>query len=116
MPGEIKGLGRDRALARRSDPITSHEAAEAATKEITRKQRQVLAYAYRRGSEGFTDLDLEKNFEDYSSTYRSRRSELTDLAMIRDSGSKMKPRARGRSYIIWRITPKGIAQHEKGAA
>lgn len=97
------------AHARRLDPGTSHAAAEAITPSLPHKQAKVLRFAERMGAAGFTDLAMQDNFADHSSTYRSRRAELCEAGLIEDSGYRQQPKGRGRLYIVWRITPAGIA-------
>src|SRR6478609_1701528 len=49
--------------------------------------------------------DLENRFNNPGSTYRSRRSELTAMGLLRDSGQRREQE--GGTRIIWEITPDG---------
>lgn len=95
--------------ARRTDPATSHEAARAITPDLTAIQRRVLRFAQRRGGEGFTDLDLEHLMGDHGSTFRTRRRELVDRGMVRDTGATRRPEGRARRFIVWAVTPRGAS-------
>lgn len=89
------------AHARRFDPSTSHRAAKAVTPEITRIQQQVMWFARKRGVLGFTDTDLEEAMQDHGSTFRTRRRELTDKGLIRDSGQRHRAVGDARERIVW---------------
>ena len=71
---------------RRTDPITSRQAAEQVIDKITDIQQKVLNYAQDRGYTGFTDEQLNIYFNTHKSTYRSRRAELVKKGLIVDSG------------------------------
>ena len=71
---------------RRTDPVTSRQAAEGVINKITDIQQRVLNYALARGSVGFTDEQLNNYHHTYKSTYRSRRAELVKKGLIVDSG------------------------------
>jgi hypothetical protein len=101
------------AKARRTDPRTSHEAAQAVTPSLTAVQRRVMRYAQAKGQ--FIDLDLEVHAGDHGSTLRTRRRELVDLGLLRDSGGTRRPEGRARRFIIWTLTPKGAAVELRGA-
>jgi len=72
---------------RRTDPITSRQAAEQVIDKITDIQQKVLNYAQDRGYTGFTDEQLNIYFNTHKSTYRSRRAELVKKGLIVDSGT-----------------------------
>lgn len=97
----------NQAHARRTDPATSREAAEAASGDMTQIQRRILAYAKRSGDRGFTDFEMYDNFKESGSSYRSRRRELCDAGLIADSGYVRRPHGKGRRFIVWIITDKG---------
>jgi hypothetical protein len=88
-------------LFRRNDPVTSLEAAESVIPDLPNIQGQVYAYAKMRGSEGFTDDQLNKYFRTTKSTYRSRRATLVEKGYIVDSGIRVKNEG-GRFTILWR--------------
>ena len=71
---------------RRTDPVTSRQAAEDVIDKITDIQQRVLNYALARGSVGFTDEQLNNYHHTYKSTYRSRRAELVKKGLIVDAG------------------------------
>ena len=93
--------------ARHSDPITSHEAGEAIVKHITRIQRNILLWADRVGPGEFIDLELEKNFQDFGATHRTRRSELVELGLLKNTGTKKMLHGHDRRFIVWAITRRG---------
>lgn len=99
------------AHARHTDPDTSHEAAEAISPRLRELQALVLAYAYANPS-GFIDPEMNVHFETHSSTYRTRRSELVDKGMIEDTGAREQIDGKGRRFIVWAITEKGMDAHE----
>ena len=71
---------------RRTDPVTSRQAAEGVIDKITDIQQKVLDYALDRGYIGFNDEQLNIYFNTHKSTYRSRRAELVKKGLIVDSG------------------------------
>lgn len=87
-------------MYRRHDPDTSKEAAESIVESLTLLQEDVLAYARDRGSEGFTDEQLSRDFHCYGSTYRSRRAELTKLGKIVPTDRRRRM-ASGRNAVVW---------------
>ena len=72
---------------RKTDPITSRQAAERTLDKITDIQQKVLDYALDRGYLGFTDEQLNCYFNTHKSTYRSRRAELVKKGLIVDAGT-----------------------------
>jgi hypothetical protein len=72
---------------RRTDPITSRQAAEGVIDKITDIQQKVLDYALDRGNLGFTDEQMNVYFQTHKSTYRSRRAELVKKGLIVDAGT-----------------------------
>ncbi len=67
---------------------------------ITKIQREILNFMAKYPS-GVTDLDLQRNFGDSTSTYRTRRAELVVQGRVRDSGRRMVQLARKR--ILWQL-------------
>lgn len=112
----MMGYSESPPRARRSDPITSHEAGEAIERHMTRIQRNVLFWADRMGPAGFIDPELENNFQDFGSTHRTRRRELVDQGFIRDSGQTRLLPNHERRFIVWMITRRGsrAAQIQRG--
>lgn len=95
-------LARIKRMTRRSDPITSFQAAEVAEKHISRTARNVLAYARTVGERGFTDLEMENFLCDGTSNSRSRRRELVDKGLIVDTGKRLRLHGDTRHRIVWR--------------
>ena len=93
-------LFTDKAHARRTDPDTSHSAADAATVEITNKRKLVEHYAAGRPY-GFMDAQMSQDLGDEGSTLRTRRSELTAQNIIMDSGKRGRFGDSERERIIW---------------
>lgn len=113
MLGDRDLFGNDNAAAhaRRTDPDTSHMAADEITPALRQLQAMVLAYAARRGLGGFTDPEMNEDFGTHLSTYRTRRAELVEMGLIEDSGKRLQVGGKGRKHAIWRITDKGFAEH-----
>jgi hypothetical protein len=89
------------AVARRTDPETSHQAARAINPQTESIRRQVEGFAFSRGERGFIDEELSAAFDaSDSSSYRTRRAELTEVGTICDSGQTRKNEG-GRQCIIW---------------
>lgn len=87
-------------LARRTDPHTSHRAAELIAPKIKPLQQKVLA-VLRLNDDGLTDYEIEDYYRDHGSTYRTRRAELVDLGIVIDTG---KTRIiKGRARKVWAI-------------
>jgi hypothetical protein len=87
-------------LHRTEDIDTSVEAALKIFPKLSVLQTWVLRYAIQRGSDGFTDQDLCIWADNHGSTFRSRRSELTALGLIQDSGTRV-PLKSGRQAVVW---------------
>jgi len=88
-------------LYRTTNPDTSRQAAARLTAQrLTQIQREILNYmALYPG--GVTDLDIQRNFNDMGSTYRTRRAELVAQGKVKDSGRRMIQMARKR--ILWQL-------------
>lgn len=96
-----------RAHARRTDPQTSHDAATSLG-DLRESQRSVL-YVLRKFGPS-TDERLVENYQagaalgrvprQSESGIRTRRKELTEAGLVRDSGDRAILRS-GRSAIIW---------------
>ena len=98
------------AHARHSDPSTSHQAARAITPHLSPIQREVLRFANGRGTDGFTDLELQTIMDDHRSTYRTRRLELFDMDLIENTGRTVRHEGDRRERIVWAITRRGVAK------
>lgn len=91
------------AVARRTDPWTSWEAANS-VQNIRDSQRLVLR-ALRRYPDGLTDEQLYELLEGRISVSgcRTRRSELVEMRLVEDSGRYALTESNRRT-IIWRAT------------
>ncbi len=88
-------------LYRITDPDTSRQAASRMTAQrLTQIQREIMNYMAGYPG-GVTDLDIQRNFNDLTSTYRTRRAELVVQGRIKDSGRRMVQLARKR--ILWQL-------------
>lgn len=91
---------------RRTDPFTSHQAGEAATKNRSPIQKVVLKWAATQPL-GFTDVGLVSALGDIASPsgLRSRRAELTELGLIQPKLQKgeivTKTYRTNRRHIVW---------------
>lgn len=89
--------------ARRTDPATSHDAA--ASVDNLRHTHQIIVTLLRLEG-GQTDEELLYLWNDRiaerisPSGLRTRRSELVDMGMVRDSGNR-RPLESGRMAIVW---------------
>lgn len=89
------------AVARKTDPETSHQAAEVVTPGTKTIRTQVEAYAFGRNDKGFIDEELSRAAgEENKSSYRTRRAELTEAGVIVDSGRRRQNDG-GRDCIVW---------------
>lgn len=89
------------AVARRTDPSTSWDAARSISPEGLRaSQQQVLQILQRHGP--LTDEGIYRyvNGEQSVSGARTRRSELVEAGLVRDSG-RWSTTAAGRKAIVW---------------
>lgn len=86
--------------ARKTDPVTSHMAAETIAPRITALQKMVRNEFKHAGHNGLTDEELTDRLGLRGSTARTRRSELTDAGLIKDSG-RTRPLISGRPGTVW---------------
>jgi hypothetical protein len=104
------------ARARRSDPITSHIAAESMTPAALSKQRSLVLWAIvqleRHGGDGATTVDIcvrlayENNTVPQQSVVARRCTDLRDLGLIEDSGVTRIGTSK-RPLIVWKSTAAG---------
>lgn len=90
------------AVARTTDPITSHLAAASVT-GIRASQRMILGALQRHGPGTDEDIYEWLRLEGHKislSGARTRRSELVRLGLVRDSGEKRRLHS-GRLSIVW---------------
>lgn len=89
------------ARARNTDPATSHEAAAAVQPATDTIRAAVERFAYNKGEAGFIDEELSAAFDAAdSSSYRTRRGELTQVGTIVDSRRRRK-NDNMRDCIVW---------------
>lgn len=95
--------------ARKTDPETSHEAAES-VRELTATQQEVLRIV--KVLKRTTDVELVYQYQQMSNHFgaprasesgiRSRRAELVKAGKIKDSGDREKLPS-GRRAIVWTL-------------
>lgn len=104
-----------RPVARTGDPATSHAAARAATPGADTIRQEVELYALKAGPAGFIDEEMSAHFDAAdSSSYRTRRGELTRAGEIVDS-RRRRPNSNMCECIVWvhRTHAYGLAPAEK---
>lgn len=87
------------ALARNTDPVTSHLAGERAQQRAATGRALALALL-RDHSEGLTDFELAGLSGWQQTSIGKRRGELRDAGLVRDSG-KRRPSPSGSPAIVW---------------
>jgi hypothetical protein len=86
---------------RRTDPATSHQAAEKVAPFTGTIREWVLAFALRAGESGFIDDDLVTARTDHpESSFRKRRTELAQENWLIDTGRQIDNRW-GNGEIVW---------------
>lgn len=99
--GDLFNEGGQAAHARRSDPLTSHQAAAAVTPGLNALQERVETWAMRQPG-GFLDIDACEAMPDLGgSTVRTRRAELAQRNIIVDSGGRKKPEGASTPHTVW---------------
>lgn len=96
------------AVARRTDPDTSHAAA-ASIENLNARQAAVLAcFRHSAACVGLTDDDLRRLYDSLligpkqtDSSLRTRRSELVRSGLVIDSGRR-RQLPTGRTAIVWK--------------
>lgn len=101
------------AHARRRDPATSHAAAESVTPKLTITRRALLK-ALRLLARPVTDHEIARYYPGIAqndglpgqspSGLRTRRKELVDLGLVRDSGWTATLPS-GRKATLWELVP-----------
>lgn len=91
-----------------NDTATGQEAAAAIRGAVGKLRTIVLTYLFHVGHTGATDDELQTALRMNPSTERPRRVELLQLGFITDAGVRRRT-STGRSAMVWRITPAGIA-------
>lgn len=94
----------DTAHARRTDPGTSHEAA--ASVRHVRESQQLILNTFRRCGPMHDRMliNVLRNEGMSESGIRSRRAELVDQGLIRDSGDTVRLQT-GRLSTVWEAVP-----------
>ena len=87
-------------LTRASDPSTSYESAARVIPKLRELQR-IVYEMHQAHPGGLTDFDLEERCGSHGSTYRTRRAELTEMGLLRDSGRKKLQN--GRNRVVWQL-------------
>ena len=103
-PAQLQALSPSGAVARTTDPATSWDAARSIEPEALRaSQAQVLDILRQHGP--MTDKGIYRYIDDEQSVSgaRTRRSELVDAGLVRDSGARALT-ATGRKTIVWEVT------------
>lgn len=91
------------AKARKTDPVTSHEAADRVQNHTALQKAILTVYVW---AGPMTDEQLLTVWESYSpllvspSGLRSRRHELTVMGLVKDTGERVKTRS-GRKAVVW---------------
>lgn len=98
------------AKARRTDPVTSHQAAQSVANQ-TEVQHAILEVLKHAGP--LCDQEIIRAYirSEYAASFprqsdaglRTRRAELVAKGMVRDSGTRVKLPS-GRSSIVWEAT------------
>lgn len=89
----------DEALARATDPQTSHDAA----KSVNVTRGQTIVYSILAGYGPMTDVELLAHIPPHTlspSGARTRRAELVTLGRVRDTGRRQRLES-GRFAIVW---------------
>ncbi len=99
----LDDFDRPKALARRSDPKTSHDAAESLG-EVALSDLQAKIVAVLRGHPfGLTVPDIARLLELPRDTISPRMTPLVDLNMIIRTEDTCRPQGHTRQCTIWRV-------------
>lgn len=90
------------ATARKSDPDTSHLAAERVSSKAPADRQRVLACLQDAGAYGLTDHELAAELGGLQTSLGVRRGELVKLGLVENSGARRKSPS-GSPAIVWRI-------------
>ncbi len=88
------------AFARRTDPVTSHDAAKAAQRTSKALSDQCLTLIRKAGERGHTASELAKIIRVPRDSISPRLKPMVVKSLIRDSGVTRKPKG-GREQIVW---------------
>ena len=93
------------AVARNTDPATSHQAAEhAALKAGTHRALALRALA--RAADGLTDFELAQRTGIQQTSIGKRRGELVRMGLAESAGTT-RPAPSGSPAMVWRVTARG---------
>lgn len=92
--------------ARATDPITSHQAADDAKRNVKATRKQVLL-AHASHPSGLTDYELADIVGLQQNSAGKRRGDLRDVGYVEQTGDR-RPAPSGSSCIVWRITRDGL--------
>jgi hypothetical protein len=92
------------ANTRMADPETSHEAAESVTNITPTRQHILKALSKPRTDSEMIQVyrTLETSPRASDSGLRSRRSELVEMGLVRDSGKRVRLDS-GRYSVVWEV-------------
>jgi hypothetical protein len=99
--------------ARKTDPETSHEAAEINQAARRRDRWNVLMEHYHHAWHGLTDFELANITKRQQTSVGKRRGELRDIGLIEKTDMR-RPAPSGASAIVWRITYAGMQFIKRG--
>jgi hypothetical protein len=98
---------RTRARARRSDPITSHEAAAAfSVSQLRASQYEIFRLFSLFGAchdEQLLERARQHGVRQSESGIRTRRHELVERGLLKDSGTTVTLPESGRQSIVWMV-------------
>ena len=97
--------------ARRTDPETSHMAAEMAGVTAGTNRAKALVYLYEFGP--MTDFELAAHTKIAQTSIGKRRGELVALGLAERAPVNPRPAPSGAKAIVWRLTPAGERAAEK---
>jgi hypothetical protein len=92
--------------SRRTDPETSHQAADRHP-ALRRTDRRDALIAHADHPAGLTDYELADLIGRQQNSAGKRRGELRDLGLIEQT-DKRRPAPSGSPAIVWRITQSGL--------
>jgi len=109
-------FGDLKKMALQHQPITSWEAALRVLRDRSRTQTQVATALRDHGP--MTDAELHRKCcalfgERAESSYRKRRTELTEIALVFDTGQRRTED--NESRVVWGLTGDGLQVFRKGS-
>lgn len=97
--------------ARRTDPVTSHQAADRHPLLRTEDRRQALL-ALAGHPDGLTDFELGDLIDRQQTSAGKRRGELRDAGLVQKTEER-RAAPSGSPAIVWKITEAGLEEAEK---